>query len=117
MSTTLPPESLSAISERLRQSNADLSALYPGESGRRQPVHTVYGGAHLFKSDTARRLGALAVRSLEQYAPDFVSFAKAVGLAGAEELPDALDDNATFRSLLDSNPETVRRDHRPAWLA
>ncbi|HEY9284814.1 MAG TPA: hypothetical protein VIP46_15260, partial [Pyrinomonadaceae bacterium] len=62
MRTTLSPDSLAAINERLRQSNAELAALYPGESGRRQPVHTVYGGAHLFKSDTAARLGALAVR-------------------------------------------------------
>ena len=32
---------------------------------RRQPVHTVYGGAHLFRRDTARKLGAIALRSLE----------------------------------------------------
>ena len=32
----------------------------------RQPVHTVYGGAHLFRADTARRLGDVAIRTLEQ---------------------------------------------------
>jgi citrate lyase beta subunit len=117
MKTSLPADLLRQTAERLQTANLDFAARYPGESGRRQPVHTVYGGAHLFKSDTARRLGALAARSLEQYAPDFVAFAKAVGLAGAEELPDALDENATFRALLESNPEAVRRDHRPAWLA
>ena len=37
---------------------------YPGETGRRQPVHTVYGGAHLFKADSAKRLGSLAQRSM-----------------------------------------------------
>ncbi len=117
MKTSLTPDFLRRTSERLQTANLDFAERYPGESGLRQPVHTVYGGAHLFKSDTARRLGALAVRSLEQYAPDSVAFAKAVGLAGAEELPDALEQNATFRSLLESNPEAVRRDHRPAWLA
>ena len=85
MRTTLPPESLATINERLRQSNADAAALYPGESGRRQPVHTVYGGAHLFKSDTAQRLGALALRSLEQFAPDAATFARAVGLDGSRD--------------------------------
>ena len=30
---------------------------WPGEPEGRQPVHTVYGGAHLFRADTARRLG------------------------------------------------------------
>ncbi|CAN5484372.1 aldolase/citrate lyase family protein [soil metagenome] len=53
---------------------------YPGESGRRQPVHTVYGGAHLFKSDTAVRLGQLAVRSFEAFAPDAATFAAALNL-------------------------------------
>ncbi len=27
------------------------------DSGRRQPVHTVYGGAHLFKADSAAKMG------------------------------------------------------------
>lgn len=53
---------------------------YPGESGRRQPVHTVYGGAHLFKSDTTAKLGQLAVRSFETFAPDAATFAKALDL-------------------------------------
>lgn len=53
---------------------------YPGESGRRQPVHTVYGGAHLFKSDTTVKLGQLAVRSFETFAPDAATLAKALGL-------------------------------------
>ena len=37
---------------------------------RRQPIHTVYGGAHLFKPDTAARLGATALRVLDEFAPD-----------------------------------------------
>ncbi|HEV7784150.1 MAG TPA: phosphoenolpyruvate kinase [Thermoanaerobaculia bacterium] len=52
----------------------------PGESGRRQPVHTVYGGAHLFKADIASRLGALARRALEEYAPAPGDLAAAIGL-------------------------------------
>jgi len=46
----------------------------------RQPVHVVYGGAHLFKSDTTRKLGALAERSLAEYAPDAATLAEALGI-------------------------------------
>lgn len=53
---------------------------YPGERADRQPVHTVYGGAHLFKADSARKLGELALRSLDEYAPDAEAFARAIGL-------------------------------------
>ncbi len=59
---------------------AGFARAYPGESGRRQPVHTVYGGAHLFKSHTAVRLGQLAVRSFEAFAPDAATFAAALDL-------------------------------------
>ena len=46
----------------------------------RQPVHVVYGGAHLFKSDTTRKLGTLAERALAEYAPDAVTLAEALAL-------------------------------------
>src|SRR5687768_1961393 len=50
------------------------------DSGARQPVHTVYGGAHLFTSDIAQTLGANALRVLREYAPDAASFSNAVDL-------------------------------------
>src|SRR5207248_6377119 len=93
------------------------SQRYPGETGRRQPVHTVYGGAHLFKSDSAKRLGELARRSLEQFAPDFIIFAKAVGLPGAEALPERLDPASALIARLYSNPNEFRHVNKPAWLA
>ncbi|HEX9369337.1 MAG TPA: hypothetical protein VF921_22080 [Vicinamibacterales bacterium] len=52
-------------------------------SHRRQPIHVVYGGAHLFKADTAARLGATALRTLDEYAPDAAALAAALGLAPA----------------------------------
>src|SRR4051812_24211830 len=54
---------------------------YPGESNRRQAVHTVYGGAHLFRADSAKKLGAVALRSLEEYAPDAETLARVLGVA------------------------------------
>ena len=57
MKASLSDESLNDLNDRLRRANEDFASHYPGETGRRQPVHTVYGGAHLFKSDSAKRLG------------------------------------------------------------
>ena len=68
------------ITRRLATAHTAFANRYPGESGRRQPVHTVYGGAHLFKSDTAVRLGSLAVRAFETYAPDAKTFAEVLNL-------------------------------------
>jgi len=62
MKKSLNDDSIGALSAKLQQANNDFTAVYPGETGKRQPVHTVYGGAHLFKSDSATRLGALARR-------------------------------------------------------
>jgi hypothetical protein len=66
----------------LREANRAFAAAYPGEGAGRQPVHTVYGGGHLFRADTAPRLGALALRALEAYAPDGEHLARALGLPG-----------------------------------
>jgi citrate lyase beta subunit len=35
----------------------------------RQPVHVMYGGAHLFKPEIARKLGSLALNALDRWAP------------------------------------------------
>ncbi len=80
MKTTLPDRALAPILDGLRKANRAFAARYPGDSARRQPVHTVYGGAHVFRSDTAPRLGALALRALEEHAPDARAFGAAVGL-------------------------------------
>jgi len=66
--------------DRLASANAAFMAHYPGESGQRQPVHTVYGGAQIFKHDTAGKLGAVALRAVEEFAPNHATLALAVGL-------------------------------------
>ena len=78
---SLPPKVLKAVAGRLRDTNAELARRYPGDVGTRQPVHTVYGGAHLFTADTPQKLGRVALRALEEYAPDSEQLALAVGLA------------------------------------
>jgi citrate lyase beta subunit len=52
----------------------------------RQPVHTVYGGAHLFKPEISPALGSKALDSLRTYASEAGTFAECIGLRGSEEL-------------------------------
>jgi citrate lyase beta subunit len=54
------------------------------DSAARQPVHTVYGGAQLFKAETPARLGAHALELIRTYTPDAASFAQCLGLPGGE---------------------------------
>jgi citrate lyase beta subunit len=64
----------------LTRANQEFAREHPGESGRRQPVHVFYGGAHLFRSDSARRMGAIAEKTLTEYAPDAETLAAATGI-------------------------------------
>jgi citrate lyase beta subunit len=117
MTSSLSEASLTDLTGSLRQANEEFSRRYPGETGRRQPVHTVYGGAHLFKSDSAKRLGSLGRRSLDQFAPDFLTFARAIELPGSSELPEIDEEVDELVSLLKNEPERVRKEQKSAWLA
>jgi len=117
MKRTLPPESLREIATRLEAAHAAFQKRYPASSGARQPVHVVYGGAHLFRADTARRLGELALRSLDDYAPDFVSFARAISLPGANRLPESFETAAALSKSIEADPEAVQKENRLAWFA
>jgi citrate lyase beta subunit len=74
------------LAATLKKANAALARTYPGETGARQPVHTVYGGAHLFTAALAPKLGALALRSLDEHAPTPQAFADALGLSAYGDL-------------------------------
>src|SRR5215471_9080813 len=117
MTASISPDSLSDLTEGLRTANEEFTTLYPGDTGRRQPVHTVYGGAHLFKSDSAPHLGSLALRSLDQFAPNFVVFAHALDLPGATQLPKALSEAEVLISSLKNDPVRFRSGNKEAWLA
>jgi hypothetical protein len=89
MSLSLTPDELFGPSQRLAAASRVAAARFPGDPGGRQAVHTVYGGAHLFRADTTQRLGALALRALEEYAPTAEEFARAMDLPPA--LAEAID--------------------------
>jgi citrate lyase beta subunit len=69
--------------DALARANRKFAAIYPGDRPARQPVHTVYGGAQLYKAETTQRLGELALASLEAFAPTPSDLAEGIGLAKA----------------------------------
>lgn len=105
------------IEDRLQKANAEFAHRYPGESGRRQPVHTVYGGAHLFKSDTAPRMGGMARQALAEYGADFSVFSRALNLPGADSLPCLSSEIEKLTNRLEKDTVAVKRDNRAAWFA
>ncbi|HXA63715.1 MAG TPA: hypothetical protein VNV82_01120 [Bryobacteraceae bacterium] len=86
MKTTLTPEITAPILDSMIRANQAHDALFPGEPAERQPVHTVYGGAHLFKEDTAATLGSIALKLLKDYAPDPGALASCIGLSAGDRL-------------------------------
>jgi citrate lyase beta subunit len=110
--TSLAPESLQRITTPLRKAHKAFESLYPGPRGDRQPVHTVYGGAHLFRSNSPGRLGEKALQALDEYAPDFITFAKAMELPGADRLVESQESAAGL-----ANPQEARKENHSAWFA
>jgi citrate lyase beta subunit len=88
----LDPRSIDPIMQHLAAANARFGARYPAAPVERQPVHSLYGGAQLFKAGGHLRLGALALASMDAYAPDAATFAQALGLADSQagELAQAI---------------------------
>ena len=80
--TSIPDKKLSKALDRVNRAQSRFYQRYPGDSGARQPVHTVYGGAHLFNAETPKKLGELALRALDTYAADASTFAEAIGING-----------------------------------
>ena len=78
--TSIPENALTTFLDALDKANLRVAEQFPGDSPARQPVHTVYGGAHLFKADAAPKLGALALRALQEHAPEAGSLAAAIGM-------------------------------------
>ena len=95
MKTSFNNDSISEILKSLKNANEQSMALRPGESENRQPVHTVYGGAHLFKSNTSVRIGELARKNFKTYATDAKIFKKALGMTCSDEIAETVFSRVT----------------------
>ncbi len=80
MAFSFSTELTEQIFTRLQTANRNFAKQYPGDAPARQPVHTVYGGAQIFKSDTARKLGIVALGAFKENAPNAQTLGKALGL-------------------------------------
>src|SRR5687767_13578579 len=87
MKLSIQEQEKASIFDELRKANLKFQQIYPGDKPDRQPVHTVYGGANLFKSDTCEKMGEVAIRNLKMYAPNFVVLANVLQLDGYTHLP------------------------------
>jgi citrate lyase beta subunit len=104
---------LAEAESALREANLQFAKLHPGESPGRQPVHTVYGGAQLFAADSVPKLGAIALRAMNQYAPDSSSLGRAVGISDHPALETI---NTRVREKLSREPiEDFRIDFEDGY--
>lgn len=116
MKLSISSEKKDQILAELGTANQAFNQLYPGEQSHRQPVHTVYGGANLFKSDSTVKMGKIALQNLLTNAPNFAVLAKVLELKGHHTLPDTLSEVAELEAKLDKMIEKDRRKEH-AWLA
>ena len=80
METTFDKNDFISLTTNLVQQNEEVDSFYPGDSADRQPVQTVYGGAHLFKFDTAKKLSSLSLKFMQDYAGDESAFTTALNI-------------------------------------
>ena len=106
-----------AILGRLSEANRAFQVAYPGERPDRQPVHTVYGGAQLYRAETTQKLGELALSALQAHAPDALAFAHALELPGSMTLPSGPRAARELEQEFARNPEGLRRTFPHAFLA
>jgi citrate lyase beta subunit len=100
----------------LKIANLKFQQIYPGDKPDRQPVHTVYGGANLFKADTCKKMGEVALKSLQTYAPNFVALADVLHFPGFVEFPSSEKKIEKLVKKLDRMSEKKRKEES-AWLA
>jgi citrate lyase beta subunit len=100
--TSLTGQELDPLLQRLLNSNQQFDGAYPGLQIKRQPVHTLYGGANLYKPGATQKMADLALRHVNTYAPTFFELAVGMGFPGAETLTvDSEADQGIARTVYD----------------
>ncbi|MFD0279136.1 DUF6986 family protein [Kitasatospora sp. NPDC127111] len=106
-------EARAAVDALLAPVDADLARRYPGESGTRQPVHTVYVPADAFGADTVRAWGRQALEAFDAHAGTPAELARALGVADDALLADV---HARVRAKLEREPiEDLRIDFEDGY--
>lgn len=82
MKTMLSPHALAPVHALLDEADRDLARWSVGETRGRVPVHTLYGGAHLYRADIVKKVGEVSLRAMDEHLPDAARFAHAFDLSG-----------------------------------
>ena len=116
MNLSIKDEQKKQLLAELQTANLKFQKVYPGDKPDRQAVHTVYGGANLFKSDTCKKMGDIALRNLKTYAPDFTELARVLKFKGHEDLPHSEKKIKKLIKKLDTMNEEERKQETE-WLS
>ena len=111
MKLSITEDEKAGIFNDLKIANQAFNKIYRGDREDRQPIHTVYGGANLFKSNTTDVLGNIALKSLLQYAPNFVEFGKAFQLNGSENFPSDIHQQQVLVKEVEALSEEDLKNH------
>ncbi|MEV4615584.1 aldolase/citrate lyase family protein [Kitasatospora sp. NPDC049258] len=102
-----------AVDALLAPVDADLARRYPGDSGSRQPVHTVYVPADAFAADTVADWGRQALEAFDTHAATPAQLAEALGVPAGDLLADV---HARVRAKLEREPiEDLRIDFEDGY--
>ena len=115
--SVLSAEDIQAVQADLQSFWQDFSRRYTGDVQGRQPVQTLYGGAQLFKAETARKMGELSLQALDTYAPNFVYLAQAAGLSMAARLPESWGEAENVRKAIEAHPGVAEQMYPAAAQA
>ncbi len=113
---TIPIDKKAQLFSELSKANTAFNEKYPGDLPERQAVHTVYGGANLFKYNTTAGLAEKALEAFHLYAPDFVRFGKIFQLQGSEKLDTLQQSAEQLKNDYESLTAAQQRKH-PAHLS
>jgi citrate lyase beta subunit len=116
MKLSIPSQEKENILNELGKANKAFQLVYPGDRSDRQPVHTVYGGADLFTSDTAEKMANAAMKTMTGNAANFVELATILEFEGHEKLPTEKEDIESLVKRLSGLSE-VDRKKESSWLA
>jgi len=116
MAFTISTEKKDQLFGELANANKAFQKIYPGDRTERQPVHTLYGGANLFKHDAAQTLGKRSLEIFDTYAPDFITMGKVFGLDGIQQV---LDMRKTANQVMEhyQRLDPVGKQNHPARLS
>jgi len=109
MNLTIQQNQKDAVMSELHLANLAFQKVYPSDLPDRQPVHTMYGGANLFKKDSIVKIGKGALKSFITNAPHFGVLANVLQLSEYESLPKTEAQIKELESRLDAMTDEQRK--------